>query len=85
MRPSRESLIGLDAFNFVLADLETGISAYLAVFLANARHFGPAQIGLAIGAGSFASLVAQIPAGALIDRSRRKRLIVAVCGLVSAI
>ncbi len=83
-RPSRESLIGLDAFNFVLADLETGISAYLAVFLANARHFGPAQIGLAIGAGSFASLVAQIPAGAIIDRTRRKRLIVALCGLVGS-
>ncbi|MBD5634081.1 MAG: MFS transporter [Candidatus Eremiobacteraeota bacterium] len=83
-QPSRRSLIGLDAFNVVLADLETGISAYLAVFLANVRHFGPGEIGLAIGAGSFASVVVQVPMGALIDRTRHKRLVVALAGLIGA-
>ncbi len=82
--PSRRSLFGLDAFNVVLADLETGIGAYLAVYLANVRHFGPAQIGLAIAAGGFASVVVQVPMGALIDRTRRKRLVVAVAGLIGA-
>ena len=83
--PSRRSLAGLDAFNVVLADLETGIGAYLAVFLSNVRHFGPGQIGLAIAAGGFASVVVQIPMGALIDRTRHKRLVVAVAGLVGAV
>jgi MFS family permease len=82
--PSRRSLAGLDAFNVVLADLETGISAYLSVFLSNVRHFGPADIGLAIGAGSLASVVVQIPMGALVDRTRHKRLVVALAGLIGA-
>jgi MFS family permease len=82
--PSRRSLLGLDAFNVVLADLQTGIGAYLAVFLAGVRHFGPDRIGLAIAAGGLASVVVQIPAGALIDRTRYKRQIVAAAGLVGA-
>jgi predicted MFS family arabinose efflux permease len=84
-QPSRRSLLGLDAFNVVLADLQTGIGAYLAVFLAGVRHFGPDRIGLAIAAGGFASVVVQIPAGALIDRTRYKRLVVAAAGLTGAV
>jgi MFS family permease len=84
-RPSRRSLLGLDAFNVVLADLETGIGAYLSVFLASVRHLGPQQIGLAIAAGGLASVVVQIPAGALIDRSPHKRAIVAAAGLTGAV
>jgi MFS family permease len=84
-RPSPGTLRGLDTFNFVLADLETGISAYLSVFLANVRHFGPSQIGLAIAAGGFASVVVAVPLGLLVDRTRKKRLVVAVAGLVGAI
>ncbi len=83
-RPSCRSLLGLDAFNVVLADLQTGIGAYLAVFLAGVRHFGPDRIGAAIAAGGFASVVVQIPAGALIDRARYKRLIVAGAGVIGA-
>jgi MFS family permease len=83
-RPSRRTLLGLDAFNVVLADLQTGIGAYLAVFLAGVRHFGPDRIGLAIAAGGFASVLVQIPVGALIDRTRHKRLIVAGAGLIGS-
>jgi predicted MFS family arabinose efflux permease len=78
-------VFGLDAFNVVLADLETGIGAYLAVFLASVRHLGPDRIGLAIAAGGLASVLVQIPAGALIDRSRHKRAIVAGAGLIGAV
>jgi predicted MFS family arabinose efflux permease len=83
-QPTRRTIFGLDLFNVVLADLETGIGAYLSVFLASVRHFGPEQIGLAIAAGGLASVVVQIPMGALIDRSRHKRLIVATAGLIGA-
>jgi MFS family permease len=82
--PSKRSLLGLDAFNIVLADLETGISAYLAVFLSNVRHFSPGDIGLAISAGGLASVVVQVPLGALVDRTTRKRLLVAMAGLIGA-
>jgi MFS family permease len=84
-QPSRRSLIGLDVFNVVLADLQTGIGAYLSVFLASVRHFGPDRIGLAIAAGGIASVVVQIPAGALIDRTRYKRAVVAAAGLIGAV
>jgi MFS family permease len=83
--PSRRSLLGLDAFNVVLADLQTGIGAYLAVFLAAVRHLGPDRIGLAIAAGGLSSVIVQIPAGALIDRTRHKRAIVAAAGLIGAV
>ena len=85
MQPSKRSLRGLDAFNVVLADLQTGIGAYLAVFLSAVRHYSPDRIGLAIAAGGFASVLVQIPAGALIDRTRYKRALVAAAGLIGAV
>lgn len=52
--PLHRSIAALDAFNFFLADLQTGIGPYLAVFLASVRHFNPAAVGIATAAGGFA-------------------------------
>ncbi len=70
--PSSRSLRALDALNVVLADVRDGLGPYLAIYLAT-KHWDPSRIGLAMSAMGAASVIAQTPAGALIDRTRRKR------------
>jgi MFS family permease len=70
--PSRRSLRSLDALNVVLADVRDGLGPYLAIYLAT-RHWDPSKIGLAMSVMGAASVIAQTPAGALIDKTRRKR------------
>ena len=72
VHPSRASLRALDALNAVLADVRDGLGPYLAIYLATKR-WDPSRIGLAMSAMGIASVIAQTPAGALIDQSRRKR------------
>ncbi|KQT61644.1 MFS transporter [Methylobacterium sp. Leaf456] len=78
--PARAALRGLDALNFTLADVRDGLGPYLAIYLLAVR--GPEQgwneatIGLVMTIAGIAGLIAQTPAGALIDRSRNKRAIV---------
>ncbi len=78
--PSRRSLRGLDALNFFLADVRDGLGPYLAIYLIAVR--GPTQgwneatTGLIMTIAGIAGLVAQTPAGALIDRTHHKRAIV---------
>ena len=70
--PSRRSLRALDALNVVLADVRDGLGPYLAIYLA-VKHWDPSRIGMAMSAMGIASVIAQTPAGALIDRTRRKQ------------
>src|SRR5579871_5162387 len=74
---SRRSLLGLDWLNFFLADVQTGIGRFIAVYLQQ-NKWNPEQIGLALTAGGIAGIVTQTPAGALIDRMRSKRLLIAI-------
>lgn len=74
----RQSLRGLNVLNFLMADTQTGVGPYLAIFLKSVRHYDPARIGLVMGIGSIAQVILQTPAGAFIDRTRYKRLLVAV-------
>ena len=83
-KPSRRSIVALDAFNFFLADLQTGVGPYLAVFLSSVRHFNPAAVGIATSAGGFATVLMQTPAGAITDATTRKRLVVALAALTGA-
>ena len=76
-RPSRQSLQALDYLNFFLADVRDGIGPYLAVFLKASHNWNAADIGIAISASTIASVIAQTPSGALIDRLRQKRLLIA--------
>ncbi len=71
-RPGRGSLRALDALNLVLADVRDGLGPYLAIYLAT-KHWDPARIGIAMSAMGVATVLAQTPAGAVIDRTRRKR------------
>jgi len=65
----------LDWLNLLLAALQAAFGPFLAVALAD-RGWMPANIGFVLTASSFAGLLAQIPAGDLIDRVTWKRTLV---------
>ncbi len=67
-KPSQKSLRSLDALNVFLADVRDGVGPYLGVYLKASQNWNPAQIGMAISASTIATVIAQTPAGALVDR-----------------
>jgi MFS family permease len=78
-QPSARTLRGLDWLNFSLADVQTGVGPFLAIYLAGQAgdKWNPEQVGLALTVGGIAGIVTQTPAGALVDRLRSKRALVA--------
>ena len=81
----QRSLLALDWLNFFMADVETGIGPFVSAYLSAAHHLDPAQIGMVVGAQSMAEVVAQAPAGWLIDRVRGKKWLIAVAAVVISI
>ena len=71
----------LDALNFFLADVRDGLGPYLAVYLLTVQRWDEASIGLVMSVATLAGLLAQTPAGALIDATRAKRAVVASAAL----
>ena len=69
------SLAALNALNFFMADVQGGLGPFLGVFL-QAREWSPAQIGVVMTIGGIAGMVVTPPAGALVDRTRHKQMIV---------
>lgn len=84
-KPSRRSLRSLDRLNLSLGDVRDVFEPYLTIFLATDRHWNPAQIGLAISASSIAGILAQVPAGALIDAVNKRRSIIAIAMIAVSI
>jgi MFS family permease len=75
----------LDALNFFLADVRDGLGPYLAIYLLTEQKWDQARIGVVMSVAAVAGIVAQTPAGALIDRSNAKRaLMVAAAMIVTA-
>jgi predicted MFS family arabinose efflux permease len=74
--PSRRTLRGLDWLNFFLADVQTGVGPFLAIYLAG-HLWDEERVGLALAIGGFAGVLAQTPAGALVDFLRSKRALIA--------
>jgi MFS family permease len=64
--PGTRSLRGLDWLNFLVAAMQMGFGPFLSVYL-TAHLWDPQQIGLAFSLGAAFVLVAQVPAGALVD------------------
>ncbi len=75
----------LALLNFFVADMGTSFGPFVSVALVHAG-WTQAWVGYALGAGSLAALVGQVPAGALIDVTRHKRRLAAVAllGLAGA-
>jgi MFS family permease len=72
----KKSLRGLDWLNFFLADVQSGVGPFLAIYLA-ARGWNEQTVGIALTVGGIAGIIAQTPAGAVADRVRSKRALVA--------
>ena len=83
--PTPRSLRGLDALNFFLADVRDGLGPYLAIYLIAVRGpdqgWNEATTGMIMTIAGIAGLIAQTPAGALIDRTSHKRAIVIAAAL----
>jgi MFS family permease len=63
----------LDALNFFLADVRDGLGPYLAIYLLTEQHWDQARIGVVMSVAAIAGILAQTPAGALIDKTTAKR------------
>ncbi|MET4034592.1 MFS family permease [Bradyrhizobium sp. JR7.2] len=72
----------LDAANFFLADVRDGLGPYLAVYLLTEQHWDEARIGLVMSIATIAGIVAQTPAGALVDATRAKRLAMVIAAIM---
>lgn len=74
--------LSLDSLNFFLADVRDGLGPYLAIYLLAVHKWDPASIGVVMTLAGIAALLTQGPAGALIDRTRSKRAVIAVAALL---
>src|SRR6202050_2043345 len=75
-QPSKRTLRGLDWLNFFLADVQTGVGPFLAIYLAG-YGWNEERVGVALTVGGIAGILAQTPAGALVDQVHRKRTLIA--------
>lgn len=76
------SIYALNAVNFFMADVRDGLGPYLGVFLQQ-QLWSPTQIGVVMTIGGFAGMVATAPLGALVDRLRAKRALMAVSAVAT--
>jgi len=85
MNPGKkQSIHALEATNFFLADVQTGLGPFLAAYLAGAG-WEPGRIGMALTIGGIITVVLQTPAGAIVDQLRSKRLILLLASAVLAV
>jgi MFS family permease len=75
----------LDAVNFLLADVRGALGPYLNVFLITRQHWSQTEVGWVTTISGLLGLVAQTPAGAAIDATRRKRGAVVLALIILAI
>jgi len=66
-------LPGLDWLNFFVANFQTGFGPFISVYLTSAG-WTQSAIGAALSTGTIAAMVSQVPAGALVDAMRSKRM-----------
>ena len=77
----RRACRALDAVNFSLADVRDGLGPYLAIYLLTIQKWDEASIGVVMSIATAAGLMAQMPAGALVDGTRAKRALVVTAAL----
>jgi len=83
--PSKKrSIHALEATNFFLADVQTGLGPFLAAYLAGAG-WEPGRVGMALTISGIITVVLQAPAGAIVDQLRSKRLILFLASAVLAV
>ncbi len=75
----------LDALNFFLADVRDGLGPYLAIYLLTVQKWDEASIGAVMSVAAVAGILAQTPAGALIDKTTAKRAAVIIAAIIVTI
>jgi MFS family permease len=80
----KQSIRALEATNFFLADVQTGLGPFLAAYLAGAG-WEPGRVGMVLTLGGIITVVVQAPAGAIVDQVRSKRLILVIASAVLAV
>jgi MFS family permease len=82
---SKRSRFGLDWMNFFIADVETGFGTFVALYLAE-LGWSKGSVGLVLGVGQAAAVLALIPGGALVDAAAWKRGLAAmgICMILGA-
>jgi MFS family permease len=85
METQTRSLRGLDWVSLLMADVKDGVGVYLSVYLLTVRHWPADKIGLVIAAPGLIGILVQAPAGALIDRTTYKRMLLIVASIVIAV
>lgn len=78
------SLTALNAVNFFMADVRDGLGPYLGVFLQE-KKWSPGEIGAVMTLGGIAGMIATTPLGALVDRLREKRALMAIACIATVI
>lgn len=68
-----------------MADVRDGVGVYLSVYLLTVRDWQPGDIGIVIAAPGIVGVLVQTPAGALIDRTRHKLLLLIVASVIIAL
>jgi len=81
---TQKSVRPLGWLNFFLADIQTGVGPFLAAYLA-ANHWNARDVGFMLTGGGLVTVVLSPFAGAIVDASRNKRLLVAVGTLALAL
>lgn len=80
-----DAKFALPLINFLMADVGGGLGPFLSTWLAEVRHWSPDQIGTVLAVGSLAGAALSGPAGSLVDRLGRPRLMLgAACVAILA-
>lgn len=79
---TRRAIWALLALNFFMADFQAGVGPFLGVFL-QAHGWESGLIGTALTIGGVAGLLATAPAGAVVDSSSDKRMLIVVAGIAT--
>ncbi|WP_232318603.1 MFS transporter, partial [Sphingomonas sp. TDK1] len=80
----KQATRALQALNFFMADMQAGIGPFLGVFLQQ-RGWTAGPIGTVMTAGGIAGMAMTVPAGAFIDHTEKKRLVVIVTGICTVL
>jgi MFS family permease len=80
----KRSIHALEATNFFLADVQTGLGPFLAACLAGAG-WEPGRVGMALTIGGIVTVALQAPAGAIVDQLRSKKLILVIASAILAL
>jgi predicted MFS family arabinose efflux permease len=72
--PARRSLIALPWLNFFLADVQTGLGPFVAAYLA-ASGWNPGKVAYVLTFGGLITVALQTPAGAIVDATQNKQLL----------